>query len=89
MSYQYQLIVIGSGSAGKDAAILAARAGQRVLLVEKESLGTAACYQSAQKNLASVKTAAPRTRGSARRASGFVQIPITLNLRSSDDERLP
>ena len=39
MSYQYQLIVIGSGSAGKDAAILAARAGQHVLLVEKESLG--------------------------------------------------
>jgi dihydrolipoamide dehydrogenase len=39
MSYQFQLIVIGSGSAGKDAAILAARAGQRVLLVEKESLG--------------------------------------------------
>jgi dihydrolipoamide dehydrogenase len=39
MSYQYQLIVIGSGSGGKDAAILAARAGLRVLLVEKGSLG--------------------------------------------------
>ena len=39
MSHQYQLIVIGSGSGGKDAAILAARAGRRVLVVEKESLG--------------------------------------------------
>jgi pyruvate/2-oxoglutarate dehydrogenase complex dihydrolipoamide dehydrogenase (E3) component len=39
MNEQYQLIVIGSGSGGKDAAILAARAGLRVLLVEKESLG--------------------------------------------------
>jgi dihydrolipoamide dehydrogenase len=39
MSHQHKLIVIGSGSGGKDAAILAARAGLRVLLVEKESLG--------------------------------------------------
>ena len=31
-----------------------------------------------RKNLASAKTAAPRTRGSVPRASGFVQIPITL-----------
>jgi flavin-dependent dehydrogenase len=38
MSYDYQLVVIGSGSGGKDAAILGARAGLRVLLVEKESL---------------------------------------------------
>ncbi len=39
MGYQYQLIVIGSGSGGKDAAILAARSGLRVLIVERESLG--------------------------------------------------
>ena len=39
MSHQYQLIVIGSGSGGKDASILAARAGRRVLVVEKQSLG--------------------------------------------------
>src|SRR6516164_6395216 len=39
MSHQYHLIVIGSGSGGKDAAILAAQAGLSVLLVEKESLG--------------------------------------------------
>ena len=39
MSHQYHLIVIGSGSGGKDAAIMAARAGLSVLLVEKESLG--------------------------------------------------
>ena len=39
MSYDYQLVVIGSGSGGKDAAILGARAGLRVLLLEKDSLG--------------------------------------------------
>ena len=39
MSYQYQVIVIGSGSAGKDAALLAARAGRRTLLIESDRLG--------------------------------------------------
>jgi dihydrolipoamide dehydrogenase len=39
MRYRYHLIVIGSGSGGKDAAIMAAQAGLSVLLVEKESLG--------------------------------------------------
>jgi dihydrolipoamide dehydrogenase len=39
MGEHYQVIVIGSGSGGKDAAILAARAGLRVLIVEKETLG--------------------------------------------------
>ena len=39
MGYQYQVIVIGSGSAGKDAALLAARAGRRTLLIESDRLG--------------------------------------------------
>jgi hypothetical protein len=39
MSEHYQVIVIGSGSGGKEAAILPARAGLQVLLVGKESLG--------------------------------------------------
>jgi dihydrolipoamide dehydrogenase len=39
VSHQYHLIVIGSGSGGKDSAILAARAGLNVLLVEKGNLG--------------------------------------------------
>jgi len=39
MSHHYQLIVIGSGSGGKDAAILGARTGLRVLLVERDNLG--------------------------------------------------
>jgi dihydrolipoamide dehydrogenase len=47
MSYQYQLIVVGSGSGGKDAAILAARAGLRVLLVERESLGGTCFHRGA------------------------------------------
>ena len=47
MSEHYQLIVIGSGSGGKDAAILAARAGLRVLLVEKQSLGGTCFHRGA------------------------------------------
>jgi pyruvate/2-oxoglutarate dehydrogenase complex dihydrolipoamide dehydrogenase (E3) component len=39
MSYQYQVVVIGSGSAGKEASLAAARAGLRTLLVEEKNLG--------------------------------------------------
>jgi dihydrolipoamide dehydrogenase len=39
MSYQYQVVVIGSGSAGKEACLSAAKAGLRTLLVEKRHLG--------------------------------------------------
>ncbi|MBV8330352.1 MAG: FAD-binding protein, partial [Verrucomicrobia bacterium] len=39
MSYQYQVVVIGSGSAGKEACLKAAKAGLRALLVEEKSLG--------------------------------------------------
>ncbi len=39
MSYNYHVIVIGSGSAGKDAALLAARAGKRTLLIESDRIG--------------------------------------------------
>ena len=40
MSYQYQLIVIGSGSAGQEACLKAAKAGLRTLLVEERTLGS-------------------------------------------------
>ena len=39
MSYQYQVVVIGSGSAGKEACLAAAKAGLRTLLVEERDLG--------------------------------------------------
>lgn len=39
MSCQYQVIVIGSGSAGREACLAAANAGLRTLLVEERSLG--------------------------------------------------
>jgi len=37
MTLDYDLVIIGGGTAGKEAALLAARAGLKTLLVEKES----------------------------------------------------
>src|SRR6516225_5207425 len=39
----YEVAVIGSGSAGKEAALLAAKEGHRVAVIEKETLG-GTCY---------------------------------------------
>jgi dihydrolipoyl dehydrogenase len=39
----YEIAVIGSGSAGKEAALLAAKEGFRVVVIEKETLG-GTCY---------------------------------------------
>jgi dihydrolipoamide dehydrogenase len=39
MSYQYQVVIIGSGSAGKEACLAAAKTGLRTLLVEERDLG--------------------------------------------------
>jgi dihydrolipoamide dehydrogenase len=44
MSYQYQLVVVGSGSAGKEASLKAAKAGLRTLLIEDKTLGGTAYY---------------------------------------------
>jgi dihydrolipoamide dehydrogenase len=44
MSYQYQVVVVGSGSAGKEASLKAAKAGLRSLLVEDKTLGGTAHY---------------------------------------------
>src|SRR5215471_4102364 len=39
MTTSYQLAVIGSGAAGREAAIIAARNGLRVVLIEQNGLG--------------------------------------------------
>jgi pyruvate/2-oxoglutarate dehydrogenase complex dihydrolipoamide dehydrogenase (E3) component len=39
MSYEYQVVVIGSGSAGREACLTATKAGLRTLLVEERNLG--------------------------------------------------
>jgi dihydrolipoamide dehydrogenase len=44
MSFQYQVIVIGSGSAGKEACLKAAKAGLHTLLIEERSLGGTSYY---------------------------------------------
>ena len=44
-NYQYQVIVIGSGSAGREAALLAGRAGLKTLLLERDSLGGCAFHR--------------------------------------------
>jgi dihydrolipoamide dehydrogenase len=44
MNYQYQVVVIGSGSAGKEACLKAAKGGLRTLLIEERSLGGTAYY---------------------------------------------
>jgi pyruvate/2-oxoglutarate dehydrogenase complex dihydrolipoamide dehydrogenase (E3) component len=41
----YHLIIIGGGAAGKDAALFAARAGIKTLLVEKDQLGGSSYYR--------------------------------------------
>ena len=44
-SYQYQVAVIGSGSAGKEACLTAAKAGLQTLLVEERELGGTSFHQ--------------------------------------------
>src|ERR1700756_3392413 len=39
MKKQYQLAVVGAGSGGREAALVAAKEGLNVLLVEKDTLG--------------------------------------------------
>src|SRR5438132_9717199 len=69
MNHQCQLIVIGSGSAGKDAAILAARAGLGVLLVEKQSLG-GTCFHRGAYAIRALRACAMHY-GEAERSSRF------------------
>ena len=45
MSMDYDVLIIGGGAAGKDAAFLAARAGLETLLIEKEKLGGTSCHK--------------------------------------------
>src|SRR5260370_14440363 len=53
----------------------------RSQIVEKCRYSTAKLIVAQNTNLVAEKIAVPRTRGSVRRASGFVQIPITLRTR--------
>jgi dihydrolipoamide dehydrogenase len=66
MSEHYQVIVIGSGFGGKDIAVLAARAGLQVLLVEKESLG-GTCFHRACDAIRALHRGARCTNVAARR----------------------
>ena len=39
----YQLAIVGSGSGGREAALVAAKEGLKVLLIEKDTLGEPVC----------------------------------------------
>src|ERR1700746_3979189 len=68
----YQLAVIGSGAAGREAAILAARNGLRVALIEQNGLGGTSFHRGyyavrafracAELSRASSRVTAPRSR---------------------------
>ncbi|MBV8273719.1 MAG: NAD(P)/FAD-dependent oxidoreductase [Verrucomicrobia bacterium] len=66
MSAQYQVIVIGSGSAGKDAALQAARAGLRTLLIESGRIGGTGIHRGchAVRTLRACATHYERVKGS-------------------------
>jgi hypothetical protein len=59
-------------------AILSPKPYQLSSFVAKERLGTKACYHSTQRKSCFHQNCRPRTRASVRRASGLVQIGITL-----------
>ncbi|MCV6615305.1 MAG: FAD-dependent oxidoreductase, partial [Cellvibrionaceae bacterium] len=42
-NYDYDVVVIGSGPAGQKASVQAAKAGQRVALIERDNLFGGAC----------------------------------------------
>jgi pyruvate/2-oxoglutarate dehydrogenase complex dihydrolipoamide dehydrogenase (E3) component len=68
-SKSYQVAVIGSGAGGREAAILAARNGLRVVLIETDGLGGTAFhrgYYSVRAFRACVQVAAESTKGSSR-----------------------
>jgi hypothetical protein len=52
----------------------------RSQIVEKRACSTARAIIAQSANLVTEKTAVPRTRDSVRRASDFVQIPISLTI---------
>jgi hypothetical protein len=61
----------------------------RSQIVEESRYSTAKPIIAQNTNLVAEKIAVPRTRGSVRRASGFVQIPITLRTTDGPDGPLP
>src|ERR1700675_4558561 len=61
----------------------------RSQIVEKCRYSTAKPIIARNTNLVAEKIAVPRTRGSVRRASGFVQIPITLKMPEQGPAQKP
>ena len=80
MSMNYDVLIIGGGAAGKDAALLAARAGLETLLIEKEKLGGTSYHKGCYVIRALQKCA------QSFRASQFSMLPILRSKSTSRDQ---
>ncbi len=55
MKYDYDIIVIGAGASGMTAALYASRAGKRVLVIEKETVGGQISFSPRVENFPTIK----------------------------------
>jgi NAD(P) transhydrogenase len=69
---EYDFVVIGSGPAGQKAAICAAKAGQRVLIVERERTVGGACVHHGTIPSKTLRETVVALRGLARRSGGAI-----------------
>ena len=73
---QYDFVVIGSGPAGQKAAICAAKAGKRVLMVERERAVGGACVHHGTIPSKTLRETVMALRGLSRRSAGAVTAPL-------------
>lgn len=72
----YDFVVIGSGPAGQKAAICAAKAGKRVLVIERERAVGGACVHHGTIPSKTLRETVIALRGLARRSAGAVTSPV-------------
>jgi len=70
MTQRFDFVVIGSGPAGQKAAICAAKAGKRVLVIEKDRRAGGACVHYGTIPSKTLRETVLAVRGLARRSGG-------------------